>query len=86
MALPKPGTLGHVPANFMPPVLQAANILYQCGLTKPDAVRIVADVWRNAPPPETQTWRQIREVNLQTLTRLDAQGLLRTSAKKYRTP
>jgi AbiV family abortive infection protein len=74
---PNPELLGMYLQNFMPPILQAANVLHQCGLTTPDAVRIVADVWRNAPPPETQTWRQIREVNLQTLTRLDAQGLPR---------
>jgi AbiV family abortive infection protein len=73
---PNPELLGMYLQNFMPPILQAANVLHQCGLTTPDAVRIVADVWRNAPPPETQTWRQIREVNLETLTRLDAQGLL----------
>ena len=73
---PNPELLSMYLQNFIPPVLRAAELLHQCGLTSLDAVRIVADVWRNAPPPETLTWRQIQEVNVQTLTRLQAQGLL----------
>lgn len=73
---PNPELLSMYLLDFMPPILQAANVLHQCGLTAPDAVRVIADVWRNVAPPETLTREQIQEVNLQTLKRLDAQGLL----------
>jgi AbiV family abortive infection protein len=73
---PNPELLGMYLQDFMPPILRIAEVLHQCGLTSPEAVRIVAEVWRNAPAPATQTWRQIQEVNLQTLNRLEAQGLL----------
>jgi hypothetical protein len=66
--------------SFKPNVLRVADAIHHTGLTTPDAIRIVADVWRNTTP-ETLTRQQVRDVNIQTLTRLEQEGFLRRASQ-----
>jgi AbiV family abortive infection protein len=63
-----------------PNVLCVADALHHGGMTSADAVRLVAQVWRNMPPPDTMTWEQLRDVNTQTLNRLEDRHLLRAAS------
>jgi hypothetical protein len=77
-----------------PNVLRVADALHHAGITSTDAVRVVAETWRNARPPDTMTWEQLQDANIQTLNRLEDRHLLRaalqstytTIASEWRAP
>lgn len=78
---PNPRRLTMYVPVFKPNVLRVADALHHTGLTRPDAIRIVAEVWRKTTP-EALTWLQVRDVNIQTLNRLEDEGLLRRASQE----
>jgi len=67
--------LGYLPA-WMPSILRIARALDRAGVTRPEAVHIVAELWRGIDPEQLNR-HELREHNIATLHRLDAAGLLR---------
>jgi AbiV family abortive infection protein len=79
---PNPRLLSMYLHGLTPNVLRVADILHHVGLTSAGAIRVVAHVWRPAPPLETLTREQIRDLNVQTLTRLQEENLLRRTTQQ----
>ena len=60
-----------------PKALQVARSLFDIGIAQKDALILVADIWRSVSiKPETPS-HEIRELNQQTLKKLDSTGILR---------
>jgi len=70
------------------------KVIYLRRLTSLDALRVVAELWRSVPEPDTLTWEQLRERNIQTLQWLEEKKLLcaapdgvcNTVANEWRAP
>jgi AbiV family abortive infection protein len=91
---PNPRLLDMYRLVSTPTVLRVAKALHHTGFSRPEAIRIVAQIWRNAQAPETLTWEQVEDLNLQTLNRLQEANLVghatqatqRTIVNEWRPP
>jgi AbiV family abortive infection protein len=63
--------LGHTP-----PALHLARALDNVGCTTPEALAVIADIWRPIKMTDDYHWVEIRKLNYQTLEELDDKNLL----------
>ncbi len=54
-----------------------ARHLYDAGISTPDAVAVVAEVWRSMPTEPGTRFNRIQSMNRHTLTLLESRGLLK---------
>ena len=59
-----------------PMALQIAGLLHDVGMSTSDALAAVADLWRSAAMLPEMQWPQLRQLNIDTLERLDSSSLL----------
>jgi AbiV family abortive infection protein len=62
-------------AYMAPPSLRIAQALHAIGLTSPKGLEIVAGIWRKVRVHSALTWHEVRELNLATFSRLQAEGI-----------
>lgn len=66
----------HLPP-IRPAILRAADTLHHIGVTGPEAVRAVAEIWRHEQITGAFTRQQVHATNIRTIEHLRQQGLLR---------
>lgn len=59
-----------------PEVFEVASALWHAGCTKPDALASIADNWRSLQFSDDFSWKQLSELNIKTLEKLDELKLL----------
>jgi hypothetical protein len=82
---PNPRLLRMYLLTDAPGVLRVADALHHAGIISTDAVRIVAETWRSAQPPDVMTLEQVYETNILTLNRLQDRHLLRVAPQSMYT-
>jgi len=59
-----------------PMILKIAKALDAAGFAQPDALSVVANLWRPVEMIDGLSWLQLREINLKTLNELESTGKL----------
>lgn len=59
-----------------PKVISIVDALHKLGATSPEALSLVAEIWRSRRWKREDTWRDLAELNLRTLRELNEAGLL----------
>ena len=75
--------LGLLLSASEPSALRIAGLLHDVGLSTPDALAVVADVWRPVVLNPEMTWGQLRQMNCDTLEYLDLGKLLQPMEDRH---
>ncbi len=76
MVFAQPTAFAGMRAGGKPNVVRVAQALHRIGLTSPKALRLIAEIWRDIPQPDTFTWEQSRETDIRTIDLLEKGKLL----------
>lgn len=66
---------------YTPLALKLARAFSLAGCTEPEALGLIAEIWRPVVMTDHFTWIRLRELNHQTLKQMEARGLLREQSE-----